>query len=74
MFQTSLFQRDNESNENSNHSARTGLTSDMRNMNKMLREQRLLILLLVNKKKTFHYGSLQIIIAFKKQRIRLNLF
>ena len=29
MFHTSLFQRDNKSNENSNHSARTVLTSDV---------------------------------------------
>jgi len=51
MFQTPKFLTDNESNENSNHSARTGLTSDMRNLNKRPREKRLLILLLVKRKK-----------------------
>jgi len=50
MFQTPQFQTDNESNENSNQSATTGLTSDMRNMNKRPREKRLLILLLVGRK------------------------
>jgi hypothetical protein len=67
MFQTCLFDRDSESNENSNHSSRTGLTSDMRNMNRgASRTQDINSTTSIEKKS--NYGTFQIIIELQKKK------